>query len=67
MSEPTIDEAKELAYRHRKKGVVIIAFGDGRFSTASFGMNRALCGAMKRFSEQVAEAIESGDITVDTE
>lgn len=67
MTRPEINDAKRLAYDYRAKGVLILSFGAGRYGTASYGMTRPLCDAMKSVNEQIAELIEQGTITIPPE
>ena len=67
MSEPTINDAKELAYLHRKTGVAVLHFGGGKFGFASYGMTRAQCRAMGALMDQIADMIETGEIVVPEE
>ena len=60
MSEPTITEAKALAYRHRKRGIIIVAISAETVSTASYGMRRADCDEMGRLSDRIVELLTDG-------
>jgi hypothetical protein len=57
---PTIADAKALAVKYRRRGVIVLHFGGGRFGTSSYGMTRVDCGAMKDVSDQIHEAIADG-------
>lgn len=59
---PSIADAKALATRHRKCGVLILTFGAGRYSATSYGMTRADCDAMRAVNKAIADRIESGEI-----
>lgn len=64
MSEPTIQDAKDLAYKHRKRGVIILAFTDTGYSSASYGMTRKDCDAMKKANELITSDIQAGVIPI---
>lgn len=62
---PTIDDAKALSYRYRKTGVLILhVSASGQFGTASYGMTRAQCRAMKDVSDQLHALIASGRLRI---
>lgn len=59
---PSIEEAKALALKHRRRGIIILAFGDSDYSRCGYGMTRADCRAMAAVSEQIAALIADGTI-----
>jgi hypothetical protein len=63
-TRPTIADAKVLATRCRARGVLILTVGRGAFATASYGMRKQECAALKDVSEQIARLIESGDLVI---
>jgi hypothetical protein len=63
-THPTIADAKELATRHRRRGVIVLSFGAADFALASYGHTRADCAAMRGVVEQVAGLIEAGTLAV---
>lgn len=64
MSNPTIADAKALALKHRRRGVIVLAFGGEDFACASYGMTREACAAMKTVVDQIASEIECGRVEV---
>lgn len=64
-SQPTIEEAEDLAVRHRKSAVAILFFGNGQFGFASYGMTRRRCRAMGRVMDQIHDLIANGTISVE--
>lgn len=61
---PTIDEAKAVAVRHRRVGVIILSFTGCDYAAASYGMTRHACDAMRSVVDQIGELIEQGLITL---
>lgn len=60
---PAIEDAKALAYRLRKQGVMVLAVdASGGTGGATYGMTRKDCSAMGKFLDRVMELIESGDL-----
>ena len=64
MPEPTITDAKELATRYRKRGVIVFHVGAGRFGFTSYGMTRKDCDALRSVVDKIADMIQDGTITV---
>jgi hypothetical protein len=64
MTPPTIGEAKKLAYDLRAKGVIILAFENGKVNGASYGHSRPLCDAMGKVLDQIVDLIGDGGIVV---
>lgn len=64
MTPPTIDDAKAIAIDARALGVLILSFGGGNFGTASYGMTRALCDAMRQVNERIYSLISDGTIEI---
>lgn len=63
MSKVTINEAKVLAKKHGKLGVVIFSFEeDGRFAFVSYGKNRQTCRAMGVWADMIFDLVESGEM-----
>ena len=61
---PSIADAKALAHRFRRRGVIVLTFGDGDYSAASYGMTRHDCDEMRRVVEQFARLVEVRAIRV---
>jgi hypothetical protein len=62
---PTINDAKKLAYSLRQKAVGILTVGDdGCLAWASYGMTGPTCRAMGKIGDQILDAIEAGRLTV---
>lgn len=59
---PTIADAKSLSVKYRKRGVIILSFSADGIASASYGMTRADCSAMKDVSEQVVDELSGGVI-----
>jgi len=57
MPHPTIGDAKALATKYRKRGVVILSFDADQYGVASFGHTRADCSAMRGVVEQIGDLI----------
>lgn len=64
MNAPTINDAKRLATDARALGVLILSFGGNQFGTASYGMTRPMCDAMRKVNERIYELIQNGTIEV---
>lgn len=65
MNHPNIADAKALAYKYRKQGVIILHFDGGTFGTASYGMTRAKCEEMREISELIFQKfIDAGGAEV---
>jgi len=62
VSEPTIAEAKALAKKYHKRGVIIITFEGDYVSAASYGWTALACREMGRVSDQIVTGIEEGTI-----
>lgn len=63
MATPTIKDAKDLAVKYRKRGVVILFVDDIQFGVASYGMRRRDCDDMRQVADAVFEAIHKGRIS----
>ncbi len=63
MTIPSITEAKALALKHRKRGVLILTVGNGQYSLTTYGMTRADCNALRITSEDMARCID--DLLID--
>jgi len=59
---PTMEDAKELAGRYRKRGVIILSFSDDGMCSAGWGWQRVACDAMRKIGEQVIKMIGDGRI-----
>ena len=64
MNELTIQDAKDLSYKYRKRGVIIIHFSQDQFGVASYGITRKDCDNMKKVSDQIFDRITNGEITL---
>jgi hypothetical protein len=64
---PSIQDAKELAYKLRQSGVLVLTIGGGEFGASSYGMTRKKCAAMKKVLDQVADLIRGGLIEIPEE
>jgi len=62
---PTIADAKSLATKYRKRGVIVLFFGEHEFGGASYGMTRAECDHMGGVLDQITAGIEDGTIELD--
>ncbi len=64
MTAPSIADAKAIASKYGKDGVVILHFdiAKGDFGIASWGADRARCDAMKSIGNQIFDRIASGEI-----
>jgi len=67
MTPPAITDAKDLAYRLRASGVLVLAIGGGQFGSASYGMTRHCCRAMAKVLEQIHTLVGNGTIVVPDE
>jgi hypothetical protein len=63
---PSIADAKQLAYALRRKGVIVLAFDGpaGGVAGASYGMTRPDCDRMGRILDRIIAAVEDGTIEV---
>jgi len=59
---PTIEAAKEIATRYRKRGVIILSFSEKNMHSCGWGWQRVTCDAMRKIGEQVIEMIGDGRI-----
>lgn len=58
MSNPTIDEAKELARKHGKDIIIILHIdADGNFGYVSYGQSAPLCRYAKSMADIAYDAI----------
>lgn len=64
MKQPTIDDAKKLAYALRAKGVLILAFGDTKCAGSSYGMTRKQCDGMRQILDDIFGAIDREEIAI---
>ena len=64
-TEPTIADAKELAYKLRKEGVIVLTISGGRISGASYGMTKAKCRSMGKVLDAIVDRLSSGEIEVE--
>jgi hypothetical protein len=64
VNPPPITDAKRVAFDNRALGAMILTFGDGSYATASYGLTRPLCDAMRSVNEQIADLIKSGTIKI---
>jgi hypothetical protein len=64
MTPPAITTAKQIANDHRALGALVLTFGDAQYASASYGMTRRHCDAMKSVSEQIHALIRDGVIVV---
>jgi hypothetical protein len=64
MKQPTIAIAKEIAKKHNANGVLILCFDDKNFLSASFGITKAECRKYGKLLEDIADLIESGELSV---
>lgn len=60
----TTADAKALALKTRRRGVIVLAFGADDYALASYGMSRECCSAMKNIANQIGSEIECGRIEV---
>lgn len=61
---PTIQDAKDLATKRRRKAVIVLSFGGGNFHLASYGMTRKLCDDAGDVLEQINALLAVGTITI---
>ena len=61
-----INDAKQLARRENRTGVVVFHFDleNDDFGFASYGKNRAHCQKMREWAGRVMDATEAGDIDI---
>ncbi|HUW32858.1 MAG TPA: hypothetical protein VM223_14725 [Planctomycetota bacterium] len=59
---PTIEDAKDLAGRYRKRGVIVLSFSDGGMHSCGWGWQRTACDAMRKIGKQIIEMIGDGRI-----
>lgn len=64
MNPIPITDAKRVAFDNRALGALIVAFGDGQTATASYGLTRPLCDAMRSVNEQIFKLIQDGTIKI---
>lgn len=64
MDGPTINDAKAVALKYRKRGVIILSFSGEGFAVTSYGMTRADCDAMRQVNDQIADMLAAGDIAL---
>ena len=66
---PTINDAKALAMKYRKLGVMVLHFGgrNMQYGGASYGMTRRHCDAMGKLLDRIMELIDQGIIDVPQE
>lgn len=63
MKHPTIEDAKRLAQKYEKDGIIIfhINFSErdekGGWGYASYGKNKSLCEAVKSLADQMADGV----------
>lgn len=63
MTAPTIQDAKDLAYRLRAQGVIVLAFSpDDTVGGASYGMTRVLCDGYGACLDDIVDGIVAGRI-----
>lgn len=59
MSNPTIKDAKSLAIKYDKNGIIIFHMRpDGQFGYTSYGTDRVLCQATRKLADVAFEAIK---------
>lgn len=62
---PAIQDAKDLAYKYRKSGIIILHFDGGTFGTASYGMTREKCDEMRKIADMIFQRfIDVGGVEV---
>lgn len=67
MPEPTVEDAKKLAQKYGKDGVIIFHFKfhradkEGGWGYASYGKNKNLCKRVKRLADLMADAVFGKD------
>ena len=64
MKPPQISDAKKLAYDYRARAVIVLAFGNGQYAGASYGMTRADCRDYGKVLDDICEEISEGLIEV---
>lgn len=55
---PTIAEAKAVAGKYKKEGIIIFYFGDDGIGYASYGKDRRACQAVKTIADRWLDQIE---------
>lgn len=55
--EPTVNEAKALAKKHGKTGIIIFHFDDNRMGYASYGNTRSECAYVRKLADAAYEVI----------
>lgn len=58
----TIADAKDIAYRLRKRGVLILTLSAEGFSGASYGMTRRECDAMGELLDKIMAKLQAGEL-----
>lgn len=69
MTPPSIADAKDVTMKLRARGAMVLAFGAGKFdttayATASYGMTREYCDAMRMVNDQICDLIAKGKIVI---
>ncbi len=67
MNQPTIEQAKQLAYALRARGVIVLTFGDGRVAGSSYGMTRQECRALGKTLDAIVDGLLKGELPLPQE
>lgn len=59
---PNVVSARRLAEEGYLDGILIVGFGDGKFSVTTYGATKRQCAALKKVNDFIADAIESGKV-----
>ena len=62
VAEPTVNDCRDLAYRFRQSGVLLLTIGGGKFAVTSYGADRRRCDALRKVNDFITDAIERGEI-----
>lgn len=65
MSNPSIADARDIAYMHRKRGVIVIFHDGSTIGGVSYGMTRAECNAMGNALNEIMDRLLSGEISME--
>lgn len=64
MKRVPITDAKSIAQKCGADAVIVLAFGDGKYSATSYGRTKAICQAFGMVTDQIADEIERGTIQI---
>lgn len=59
-----ISDAKSIAEKAGADAVIVLAFGDGKYSATSYGRTKAICKEFGVVVDQIADEIERGTIQI---